>query len=295
MVHQVTPEGPLRPIVAAYGDSFGTFKGTRITDHVSTGDIDQDKLNKNTLVDGVEFNTFETTIKDYILSKLGHPVVRVELAPLQLKIAMDEATTKLSYHAPVWTKQFATFEASAPCNLYEIPAYILNNLTYVVYKKTLLSIQAQSGSLEFDFFIKYFQDNHLFGDFQVGEFYLMQSHLEQMRKILSQEGSFDIINNKYLQISPRPAITPQVVILEYRALDSNTIHPAYRNWIQQYATAVAKGILGEIRSKYSTLPSPGGGAQLNGQALKQESTQEMEKLEQQLIQEIEEPPAFSMY
>jgi len=295
MVHQATPAGPMRPRVTSYGDSFGTFKGHLLTDQVSTGDIDQDKLNKNTLVDGVEFNSFETTIKDYILSRLGHPVVRVELAPLQLKIATDEATTKLSYHAPVWTKQFATFEASASCNLYEIPSFILNNLTYVVYKKTLLSIQSQAGTLEFDFFIKYFQDNHLFGGFQVGEFYLLQSHLEMMRKVLSQEGSFDIINNKYLQLSPKPVQTTQDVILEYRAVDSNTIHPAYRNWIQKYALAVAKGILGEIRSKYTMLPSPGGGAQLNGAALKQESAQEMQQLEEQLIQEIEDPPVFTMF
>ena len=123
----------------------------------------------------------------------------------------------------------------------------------------------------------------------------MQSHLEMMRKVLSQEGSFDIINNKYLQISPKPVQTTQEVILEYRAIDSNTIHPAYRNWIQKYALAVAKGILGEIRSKYSMLPSPGCGAQLNGQALKEESAKEMELLEQQLIQEIEEPPSFTMF
>jgi len=116
-----------------------------------------------------------------------------------------------------------------------------------------------------------------------------------MRKILSQEGSFDIINNKYLQISPKPVQPTQEVILEYRALDSNTIHPAYRNWIQKYALAVAKGILGEIRSKYSMLPSPGGGAQLNGATLKQESTQEMQLLEQQLIQEIEDPPVFTTF
>ena len=43
------------------------------------------------------------------------------------------------------------------------------------------------------------------------------------------------------------------------------------------------------------LPSPGGGAQLNGAALKQESVQEMELLEQQLISEIEEPPVFSTF
>jgi hypothetical protein len=115
-----------------------------------------------------------------------------------------------------------------------------------------------------------------------------------MRKILSQEGSWEVINNRYLQIHPRPVKT-QEVILEYRAIDSDTIHPAYRNWIQKYALAIAKGILGEIRSKYAMLPSPGGGAQLNGQVLKQESVQEMEKLEEQLILEIEEPPVFTTF
>ena len=286
--------GPPTPKITTYGASFGKYGGTRITDTSVTGDIDPDKLNKNTLIDGVEFTGFEDTVKDYILAKLGHPVVRVELSPLQLKIATDEAVTKLSYHAPLWTKNYATFEASGPHNVYEIPSYILNNLEYVVYKKTLLSIQHQAGSLEFDFFIKYFQDNFLFGDFAVGEFYLLQSHLEMMRKVLSQEGTWDILNNRYLQISPRP-VQIQTVLLEFRALDSDSIHPSYRNWIQKYALASAKGILGEIRSKYSMLPSPGGGAQLNGQALKEESVRELETLEQQLISEIEEPPVFTAF
>ena len=128
----------------------------------------------------------------------------------------------------------------------------------------------------------------------MGEFYLLQSHLEQMRKILSQEGSLDILNNRYLQIHTRP-VKIQTVLLEFRALDSDTIHPSYRNWIQKYALAISKGILGEIRSKYAMLPSPGGGAQLNGQALKEESVKEMDLLEQQLIAEIEEPPVFSTF
>ena len=288
--------GPVRPKVTSYGTSFGTYGGNRITDTSSApGDIDPSKLNKNTLVDGVEFTDFDDTVKDYVLAKLGHPVVRVELSPLQLKIATDEAVTKLSYHAPLWSKNYAPFEASAPYNVYEIPSYIIDNLEYVVYKKSLLSLQSQAGTLEFDFFIKYFQDNHMFGDFNVGEFYLLQSHLEMMRKVLSQEGTWDVLGGKYLQISPRPAKTVEYVLLEYRALNSDTIHPAYRNWIQRYALASAKGILGEIRSKYSMLPSPGGGAQLNGQALKEESAREMKELEEQLIAEIEEPPVFTTF
>jgi len=164
-----------------------------------------------------------------------------------------------------------------------------------VYKKTLLSIQQKAGTLEFDFFIKYFQDNFLFQNFGVGDFYMLQMHLEQMRKVLGMEGSWNVLNNQYLQISPAPVLTPEEVIVVFRAVDSETIHPAYKNWIQKYALACAKGVLGEIRGKYATLPGPGGGASLNGAALKQESEAEKQKLEEELMNELEEPPSFTTF
>ena len=73
------------------------------------------------------------------------------------------------------------------------------------------------------------------------------------------------------------------------------MHPYYKNWIQRYALAVAKGVLGEVRGKYSTLPSPGGGAILNGVALLQQSQVEKDQLKEELLSEIEEPPVFTMF
>jgi uncharacterized protein YdhG (YjbR/CyaY superfamily) len=286
---------PSKPQLTVYGDSGATYGGKKITDGAVPGDIDTSKLNKGTLADTVEFNNFEESVRDYVLARLGFPVIRVELTPFQIKSSIDEATTLMSYHAPMWTKQFATFEASAGVNMYELPQHIMDNVQYVVYKKTLLSIQSQAGTLEFDFFIKYFQDNFLFNSFAIGDFYLLQSHLEQIRKVLGQEGSWDIVNGRYLQLYPVPVVTPQPVLVEYRALDSDTIHPAYRNWIQKYTLAVAKGILGEIRSKYASIPGPGGGASLNGAALLQQSQQEKKDLEEQLRTEIEEPPVFTAF
>ena len=115
------------------------------------------------------------------------------------------------------------------------------------------------------------------------------------RKILGQEGAFTVLDNQYLHIVPKPVVTPQTVIVVYRALNSNTLHPAYRNWIQQYALACAKGILGEIRGKYQTVPSPGGGAKLNGDQLIKESQEEKDKLLKRLLDEFEEPARFSTY
>ena len=53
-------------------------------------------------------------------------------------------------------------------------------------------------------------------------------------------------------------------------------------WIQDYAYSFSKRILGEARSKFSQIAGPQGGATLNGDTLKQEAQQEMEKLEEDL-------------
>lgn len=289
-----------KPNMASWGNSFAKYDGKNINDAKATGnhggnEINYETLNNTTMADGVEWTHFEENLKDFILARLGHPVVRVELTPYQLKTCIDEAVSTMYNHAPLFSTQIATFQTTVNKTIYEVPSYILNNLEYVVYKKTLLSIQSQAGTLEFDFFIKYFQDNHLFQNFSVGDFYLLQQNLEMTRKILGQEGSFDVIDNRYLQISPKPVSANQVAILVYRGLNSDTLHPAYRNWIQLYALACSKGVLGQIRGKYQTVPSPGGGAKLNGDALVKESEADKEKLLQRLMDEFEEPPRFSTY
>ena len=284
------------PKLLGFGDTFGTYGGKNLgdTDIYSTA-INGSKLNKNYLDGVVELTNFEQTIRDFVLARLGHPVVRVELTDFQIKTAIDESISMLDYHAPFWTKQLATFETSSGVGMYILPTHIANNIDYVVYKKDLLAMQGYSNTLEFDFFIKYFQDNFLFSSFDIAEYYLLQSHLEMTRKILGQDGGWDVINGNVLNLTPTPIYSGIHVIVCYRGLDAGTMHPFYSNWIQRYALAVCKGILGEIRGKYKTLPSPGGGAQLNGDSLLQQSEKEKEKLRDELLNEIEEPPVFTLF
>lgn len=281
------------PNVTVYGSSFGTKNGSKLTSFSSKhGEIDLEALNKNVIIDGVEFNTFEETVRDFVLARLGHPVIRVELTPFQIKTAIDEACTEIHYHAPFWAKQFAVFDASAGYNTYEIPRFILDNIEYVAYRKTVLSIQEQAGTLEYDLFLNFFSNNYtsIFSNTSVGQYLLILQYMETIRKVLSLEGSWEVINNQYLQIHPTPTYTPEAVIIEYRAVDSNTIHPKLRNWLQRYTLAICKMILGEIRGKYSLLPSPGGGVNLNGDKLKEEGLQEKNNLKDELVNEITEPP-----
>jgi len=284
-----------KPQLATFGNTFVDSIGTNIDAGILQTSIDTNKTSADTAGNTEEYTEFELTLRDYALAQLGHPVVRVEIAPYQMRTCIDEAISKMNYHAPLWTTQIAVFDASAGTNLYELPRFMLDNLGYVGYKKTLLSIQSQAGTLEFDFFIKYFQDNFLFQNFGIADFYLLQQNLEMTRKILGQEGTFNVIDGKYLLLTPAPTTTPEPVIVEYRALNSNTIHPAYRNWMQRYTLAAAKGILGQIRGKYVVLPSPGGGSQLNGEALLAQSREEKQLLLEELIGEIEMPPVFTTF
>ena len=72
------------------------------------GLIDPDKLNKTIGDSEVEFNSFEEMINSFVLARMGHPIVRVELTPYQIKTCIDESITQLDYHAPYWANQTYT-------------------------------------------------------------------------------------------------------------------------------------------------------------------------------------------
>jgi hypothetical protein len=55
-----------------------------------------------------------------------------------------------------------------------------------------------------------------------------------------------------------------------------------KQWLYDYTLAICKGMLGEARSKFSTIAGPQGGSQLNGSDLKAASKEEIEKLEKEV-------------
>ena len=279
-----------------FGNTFATAVGDSrsVSSMNSLGEIDYDTLNRRRFSDPVEMGAFYESLKDFVLARLGAPVVRVELTDFQILTTIDEAISKLDYHAPAWCTNYMTFTTVPSYNIYELPRFVMNNMQYVVYKKSLLAVAAAQGSLEFDFFIKYFQDNFLMRDFSISDFLLMQMHLEQIRKILSRDGTFDVVDNRFLMLHPTPTQAEEVIV-QFRSLNSDSLHPFFVGWIQRFAAAVSKIILGGIRGKYDTLPSPGGGARLNGSSLVEEGNKEKEVLIEELLDEIEDPPVFTTF
>lgn len=286
---------PVIPQIHAFGVSFGSYGGDRITQYAPSGDIVPLNTNIKNISETVEFNKFEEQVRDFILARLGFPNVRVELTDYQIKTCIDEAVNELSYHAPLATKQYGVFVTSANCGVYELPRYVIDGLQYVIYRRALLSAQAYAGSLEYDFFIALF--TNWFGNvasFEVGNYFLFQQYMEVIRKALNFDGFAEVLDNKYLLLTPTPT-EHEAVIVEFRAVNSSTISPFYKQWLQKYSLALAKKILGTTRGKFSTVPGPGGGATLDGQTLRDEAVQEIETLKEQLLNEIEDLPSIIMY
>ena len=121
--------------------------------------------------------------------------------------------------------------------------------------------------------------------------------------------SFELINNK-LRVFPIPTSSFKLYFdyiekadvytnaqtdvqsdfsnIRYDNMVYSSINDVGKQWIRKYTLALAKELLGMIRSKYGELPIPGGGTStLDGDTLRSEATAEKEELVTQLREILE--------
>ena len=62
--------------------------------------------------------------------------------------------------------------------------------------------------------------------------------------------------------------------IPYKFITYSEINSAGRQWVRKFTLALAKELLGIIRSKYASMPLPNGEVSLDGEALKAEGREE---------------------
>jgi hypothetical protein len=67
-----------------------------------------------------------------------------------------------------------------------------------------------------------------------------------------------------------------------------------KNWIRKFAVALAILDLGLIRSKFGTIPIPGGDMSLNGEQLVTEAKEQLENLRTELKELLEETMDYKL-
>ncbi len=83
------------------------------------------------------------------------------------------------------------------------------------------------------------------------------------------------------------SVTTNIGDAPFSVMSYDTLNGPAKRWILKYFLACCKETLGEIRSKYQTIPIPNSEISLNGDQLKQEAQQEKEQLITLLREDLE--------
>jgi hypothetical protein len=103
------------------------------------------------------------------------------------------------------------------------------------------------------------------------------------------DGTNDDISDVYPQRPPdlAPDSVTDTSNVPYQFHNFASINDVGKRWIMKYYLSLCKELLGSIRSKYQSIPIPGGETSLDGDALRSEATAEKEQLVTELREDLE--------
>jgi hypothetical protein len=90
------------------------------------------------------------------------------------------------------------------------------------------------------------------------------------------------------QVSTDSTVVSDITNVPYQNITYSTINSIGRNWIYKYTLAIAKELLGIIRSKYANIPIPDREIKLDGEILRKEGAEEKMALIKELRETLEE-------
>ena len=82
--------------------------------------------------------------------------------------------------------------------------------------------------------------------------------------------------------------------MQYNNTVYNDINDPGKQWIRKYTLALTKELLGIVRGKYPSIPTPGGETSLDGDTLRSEGAAEKDVLIEQLREDLEQSSRRNM-
>jgi hypothetical protein len=228
-------------------------------------------------------------IYDYVETFLGGGMVDVELDPVHYKTALSKALNRYRQRTENSVEEsYITISLEQDQNEYTLPQEIIE--VRKIYRRSVgsrLGGSADGGSL-FEPFNLAYTNTYLLAGSGIGGLATYDFFAQQQELVGRMFGSFIEFtwntSNKKLTLLQRPRADEEVLLWCYNYRPDFELLKDYKanQWVKDYTLASCKYMLGEARSKFSTIAGPGGGTTLNGDTLKAEAQGEMEKLENEL-------------
>ena len=235
--------------------------------------------------------TEKQQIFDYVFNMLGGGMIDVELDPSHYETALDKAFTRFRQRSENSVEESYVFLPT----VIDQNEYILPNEVIEVRRLFRRTIGSRTGGGDggtlFEPFNLAYTNTYLLASSNMGGLATYDMFSQRQELVGRMFGSFIEFKwnsvTKKLTLLQRPRAKENLLLYTYNFRPDENLLTDYlvRQWIKDYTLASCKYMLGEARSKFSVIAGPQGGGSLNGDALKAEAQQEMEKLEQEVAQQ----------
>lgn len=231
-------------------------------------------------------------LQDWIMKKLGAPVLDVELETSQIVDNIDDSLQLFSRHAgDVIYRSAMVLTLTAGIDTYDIPTSVKTVLSFETSRSIGEGVNVLFSPLNQMYNLGFL--NFFSGTFGAGlaTYEIGMQYLRNTERMLT--APFEVHFNKYehtVKILPKPTEALFGVLEVYTEYDPGTADSDIYNeyWIKWYSLALSKISLGRLWSKYLGMTIPGG-ATLNGSQMLQEGITEKLALEEMLVKTEGEP------
>jgi hypothetical protein len=243
-------------------------------------------------------------LKEYILRRLGSPVLKINVSDDQIDDRIDDTLMK-----------FAEFHSDSTITLYQKHVITADDVTrqwipippnVISVRRIIPLIDGGTGSSSlaiFDPKFQFLQDDLLsFGtkDLTLSHLSILQSYIRQMQMDMSGLTEMVQFNRHlsrlyiYVDWGVDLKAGSVIIVESTRIITEDDTGSIFNNsWIRDYSTAVVKYQWGSNVNKYQGI-SMVGGVTFNGDAVIAEAKEEITRLLEELRQTWELPPIFMM-
>jgi hypothetical protein len=230
---------------------------------------------------------------DYVKTMLADGMVEVELDPKHMEIALDRAINRYRQRSSNAVEESYLFlELIQDVNDYRLPDEVI--AVRQVFRRAIGSRTGiGAGGTLFEPFNLAYTNTYLMSGTMMGGLATYDFFAGYQKLVGRMFGSYiEYVwkpTTHVLTILQRPfAQGEQLLVRTYNYRpDWVLLQDIYaKQWLKDYTLATCKMMLGEARSKFSSIAGPTQAIQLNGQALLTQGDKELEKLDKEIETQI---------
>jgi hypothetical protein len=235
--------------------------------------------------------TTREEFKDYVLRKIGAPVIEVNVSDEQIDDRVEEALSFWNdYHYNGSQLVYIKHELTADdvANKYVILPDKLLGISKVFDLSSSVSSGTGMFNVQYQFVLNNVTDINGYG---MQNYYMTMQHLEFMQEVLVGKPLIRFnkhVNRLYIDTNSSSLVEGQFIVIEaYDLIDPETYSDVWSDrWLQNYAAILVREQWGLNLTKFTGMQLVGG-VSFNGESILSEARADRERVEEDAIRSLQ--------